>query len=64
MSFPEIPSGLISILEKLYPDKAPRQPDGGLFAFGKKAGEQEVIDLLRHHFNRQQEPAHVHAKDP
>lgn len=59
MLFPEIPKVLLDVLESRYPDKAPRHDDGGLFALGKAAGRQEVLDLLRHHFNRQQEVRHV-----
>jgi hypothetical protein len=62
MTFPEIPSGLITALEKLFPDKASRHDDGGLFMFGQRAGEQAVIDLLRMQFNRQQEPSYVPRK--
>lgn len=56
--FPEIPSGLLSELERLFPDKSPRS-DVGAFSFGKVAGQQEVLDLLRDKFHRQQEARHV-----
>jgi hypothetical protein len=59
MKLPEIPLGLISALEQLFPDRAPRHSDGGLFAFGERAGEQRVLDLLRLHYNKQQQPAYV-----
>lgn len=64
MSYPEISSGLISHLEKIFPDKASRHNDGGLFSFGVEAGKQLVIDHLRSNYNKQQEQAHVHAKGP
>jgi hypothetical protein len=60
-TFPEIPRGLIDALEKQFPDKALRHDDGGLFSFGALAGEQRVMDLLRRHFLKQQETAHVHV---
>lgn len=53
--FPQIPAGLISALDKLFPDQAPRSDPGGLFEFGRLAGQQEVIDLLRRHQHKQQE---------
>lgn len=54
MKFPEVPHGLITQLEKQFPDKCPRS-DLGAFGFGQRAGQQEVIDLIRHHYERQQE---------
>lgn len=59
MAFPTIPSGLLTELDKRFPDKAPRSQDGGLFAFGERSGEQKVIDLLRHEYNKQQEATNV-----
>ena len=58
MKFPEIPKVLLDALEKQFPDKAPRD-DVGSFVFGVKAGEQNVLDTLRHHYKKQQETAHV-----
>ena len=60
MRFPEIPQGLITTLEKHFPDKCPRS-DPGVFGLGMEAGRQEVIDLLRSHFNRQKDRSHVHG---
>lgn len=59
MAFPTIHSGLIAELERRFPDKAPRSQDGGLFAFGERSGEQKVLDLLRHEYEKQQEKVHV-----
>lgn len=61
--FPEISAGLITQLEQQFPDQAPRS-DVGSFGFGKVAGNQEVIDLLRRHFNKQtEETANVRTQD-
>ena len=58
MTFPEVPKGLLDKLAELYPDKAPRE-DVGSFEFGVKAGQQDVLDILRHYYNKQQETEHV-----
>lgn len=54
MKFPEVPHGLIKQLEQQFPDKSPRS-DPGAFGLGVLAGQQRVIDLIRHHYERQQE---------
>lgn len=53
MSFPSVPYGLITALERQFPDKCPRS-DLGTFELGKQAGIQTVIDLLRNRFETQQ----------
>lgn len=58
MKFPEIPAGLISELDRRFPDRCPRS-DPGAFGLGKAAGQQEVLDLLRTQFAKQQDPRHV-----
>lgn len=58
MKFPEVPKVLLDALEQAYPDKAPRE-DVGSFTFGVKAGQQDVLDHLRHHYKKQQETEHV-----
>jgi hypothetical protein len=58
MKFPEIPPGLITLLNTNFPDKCPRS-DPGVFGLGKLAGQQEVIDLIRVHFDKQKESAFV-----
>ncbi len=58
MTFPEVPKGLLDRLTDMFPDKAPRE-DVGSFAFGVNAGQQNVLDILRHHYNKQQETEHV-----
>ena len=60
MKFPEIPHGLITTLDKQFADRCPRE-DPGAFGLGRLAGQQEVIDVLRHHYERQQERTHVHT---
>lgn len=52
MSFPSIPQGLISALERQFPDKCPRNSIEA-FESGKLAGIQCVIDLLRNRFETQ-----------
>ena len=51
--FPTIPVGLIAILERQYPDKAPRE-DVGSVTLGVRAGEQRIIDFLKMHYEKQQ----------
>lgn len=60
MKYPEVPHGLIKQLEQQFPDKSPRS-DPGAFGLGVLAGQQIVIDLIRHHYERQQERTHVHT---
>lgn len=55
MDCPEIPSVLLAHLERMFPDKALRSDAGGLFVFGKAAGEQGVLDYLRTQHQKQQE---------
>lgn len=57
--FPEIPTGLMKHLEKQFRDRMPRQ-ECSAFELGKVAGQQELMDLLRLNFEKQQEPSHVH----
>lgn len=59
MAFPEVPKELLDRLEANFPDQAPRRSDGGLFAFGEASGAQQVLDLLRRHYKKQQEASHV-----
>ena len=59
MKLPEIPKGLLDALAKAFPDEAPRN-DLGAFEFGRRAGPQEVLDVLRQSFKKQQETTHVH----
>lgn len=59
MPFPEIPPGLMKRLEEAFPDTMPRTEETQ-FGFGKLAGRQEVLDLLRRHYEKQQERIHVH----
>lgn len=58
MKFPEVPKVLLDKLEDMFPDKAPRD-DVGSFGFGVAAGQQQILDTLRHHYNKQQETEHV-----
>lgn len=58
--FPEIPPGLMKRLEEAFPDFMPRAEET-TFQYGKRAGHQEVIDLLRRHYEKQQERIHVHS---
>lgn len=58
--FPEIPQGLIDRLVQTFPDQCPRS-DPGAFGLGKLVGAQEVIDLLKMQYQKQQEARHVHA---
>jgi hypothetical protein len=58
MKFPEVPKVLLDKLEDMFPDKALRE-DVGSFSFGVNAGQQNVLDILRHHYNKQQETKHV-----
>jgi hypothetical protein len=53
-TFPEVPLGLLRFLEQSFPDKSPRT-DGSLFSFGQRAGEQAVLDLLRHQYTKQEQ---------
>ena len=53
-TFPSIPSGLVSLLKDQFPDKCPRS-DPGAFGLGRLTGQQEVIDLISHHFEKQKE---------
>lgn len=57
--FPEIPPGLMKRLEKQFKDRMPRN-ELSQFELGKLAGHQELMDLLRRNFEKQQEPSHVH----
>lgn len=61
MPFPEVPPGLLKRLEEAFPDRIPRN-EVSQYEFGKLAGRQEVIDLLRMNYEKQQECTHVYAK--
>lgn len=61
MKFPEVPKGLVDLLTEQFPDQCPRS-DLGAFGFGMQAGQQKVIDLIKHHYDRQQESNHVCPK--
>lgn len=58
MKFPQVPNGLVDLLNQQFPDQCPRS-DPGAFGLGELAGQQQVIDLIRHHYNRQQESNNV-----
>lgn len=58
MRFPEVPSGLLKLLEDNFPDRLPTS-DVGPFGLGKLVGQQEVIALIRHHYLKQQEATNV-----
>lgn len=57
MPFPEIPPGLIKRLEEAFPDRVPR--NGNERTFYQAQGAQQVLDLLRKHYAKQQERGHV-----
>lgn len=60
MTFPLIPAGLVSVLAAQYPDKCPRR-EMSAFDLGVMAGHQQIIDLLRSKYDKQQESrASVH----
>lgn len=58
MPFPEVSPGLLKRLEDAFRDRVPRD-ELSQFGFGKLAGQQEVLDLLRKHHDKQQERRHV-----
>lgn len=46
MDILSVPSGLLTHLRKLYPDKLPRE-ERSAFEQGRAVGQQEVIDKLQ-----------------
>lgn len=54
--FPYIPEDMMRALEAAFPDKAPRNPDLSAGAVGMMAGQQSVLDFLRHRLSLQQQP--------
>ena len=58
MKFPQVPNGLVDLLTQQFPDQCPRS-DPGAFGLGVLAGQQQVIDLIRYHHERQQESSNV-----
>lgn len=52
--FPPIPKGLVDLLSEQFPDQCPRS-DPGAFGLGVLSGQQQVIDLIRTTYERQQE---------
>jgi hypothetical protein len=59
--FPEVPLGLLKRLEEAFPDRVPR--DGTERDLYRAQGAQEVLDLLRSQYTKQQERLYVHAKN-
>jgi hypothetical protein len=59
MPFPEIPPGLLIRLEKAFPDEVPRSGDAA--DWHRAQGQQMVMDLLRKHYEKQQERIHVQS---
>ena len=51
--FPEIPKSLLDELEKRFPNRIPTEPKITEADFRMLQGQQQVIALLRHQFNLQ-----------
>lgn len=48
-----VPQQLMELLERAFPDKAPRKRDLSIEEALRIVGQQEVMDVIRHHFNNQ-----------
>lgn len=59
--FPEIPPGLLQRLEEAFPDQVLRDPDATPEKWYRQQGQQQVMDLLRTKFTKQ-ERIHVLTK--
>lgn len=55
---PEITKELISFLDSVYPQEVPLM-ELTPWEYGKKAGEQAVVQMLRSHYREQQEKAPI-----
>lgn len=55
---PEIPKELLTYLESVYPQEVPSR-ELSPWEYGKKAGEQAVVQMLRSHYREQQEKAPI-----
>lgn len=54
MFLPVISEGLIDMLDRAFPDKAPRDPNLSAGEIGVLVGQQQVLDHLRAQLKKQQ----------